>query len=289
MEAFDKLSSQKEEISDKKLKPILKFNQGQTYRPNSNPKLDEIQKLFRHYLLQALKGKPVDQLICEVDQCSPEHRGVAVEALAMGIGILDHLFLPQSRRWHLLHSHFAPKYVYALYIGLGMSLAKLGLEPSPFLKTFDEQWRKVIIDGYGFYCGYFAADKYIEQKQILGNLKLDEQNAFDQGLGRSLWFHYQGNLPKIYAQLESFSAYRRKYILCGLGTAIAYSGGLEESSKPGLENSEYNTYLASGIARAAKVRHLADNITEHTNEICRSFLNMEAANAAISERNFSLS
>lgn len=201
------------------------------YNQNVNPQPDKFQRLFRHYLLLALKGNSTEQLIKEVSKCDKEYQNIAVEALAMGIGILDHMFLPQSKRWLLLNEHFASSYSNALYAGLGMSLAKLGLAPSPYLINFAPKLRQIIMEGYGFYSGYFTADKFLNQKQTIGNLLIEEQNAFDQGLGKSLWFHYQGNLKQIYAHIETFARYRQPHLLSGLDKYLEQTNFYTQLSK----------------------------------------------------------
>ena len=108
------------------------------------------------------------------------------------------------------------------------------------------------------------------------------KRAFDQGLGRSLWFIGKADERAIKRIIASFSANRHADLWSGVGLACAYTGGLRPASIGRLKKAsgQYKAQLALGAAYAAKARTLSGQIPAHTELACQSLWGREAERLA---------
>jgi enediyne biosynthesis protein E3 len=106
--------------------------------------------------------------------------------------------------------------------------------------------------------------------------------AFDQGLGRSLWFVDGADIDRVAATIARFASYRRADLWSGVGLAASYAGGVEASSMSALRQSAggYWPDLALGAAFAAKARQRAGIIVKHTEVACQILCGMSSDIAA---------
>ena len=95
--------------------------------------------------------------------------------------------------------------------------------------------------------------------------------AYDQGLGRSLWYTNNGDIAAAKHALEKFPVERRTDLWRGLGIAIAYVGGCTETSLHEIfdKAGTYKTQLATGAVMALVSRHYAGFISPDTELACR--------------------
>jgi hypothetical protein len=106
--------------------------------------------------------------------------------------------------------------------------------------------------------------------------------AFDQGLGRSLWFINGADVESVAAAVAAFAEARRADLWSGVGLACAYAGGADGASVESLlaRAGQFAPHLAQGAAFAAKTRQRAGNPSGHTETACRVLCGMSASEAA---------
>jgi hypothetical protein len=214
----------------------------------------------------ALANRDVYALAAELEDVVACERGFAYEGAGMAYAILD-LLVPgrRDRLAGLLAGPGAP-HVYMVHIGAGWALARLRLRPRGRLPALDPSLRWLALDGYGFHEGFFHTRDYVTARRISRRLSGYEFRAFDQGLGRSLWFVEGGDVERAATTIGSFPHARRPDLWSGLAlactyTAVASRRELEELRRLG---AEYCPQLAQGAAFAIVQRHLAGNATGHT-------------------------
>lgn len=239
--------------------------------------LKSIELLFTNACSEALKDQGLDKLLEKANSVEPEFSGVFFEGTAMGLAVVDFVSPSKAERWKRLLKEFGDSHAFTLHAGLGMAMAKLDIRldqrfgTQGILEQYDPNYRMVIVDGYGFYLGYSDPVKYIEKRYLPEPFSKQRSGAFDQGLGRSLWFSQRGNIRKIRAAIMRFPEHRQANLWAGVGLACAYSGGVGERRVTRLKNSAdaHKTQLARGAALAALVRVQAGNMTEHTEAACQ--------------------
>src|SRR6185436_14746696 len=108
------------------------------------------------------------------------------------------------------------------------------------------------------------------------------RRAFDQGLGRSLWFVSGANVDRARAWIEAFAPTRRRDLWSGVGLAATYAGGLDRAGLEALRSAapDYRAELAQGAAFAAEARRRAGNLVAHTETACAVLCDLSAEGAA---------
>lgn len=217
-----------------------------------------------------------------LDQTDPELAGFAYEGASMALALMD-ILTPWNRgRLNTFLKGPGERHVYMVHIGAGWALARLGRAINPFLNRCDPLFRWLVMDGYGFHQGYFHWRRYIEQRQPETKLKGYAARAFDQGLGRAMWFVGGADLEKVTATAMTFPQNRHSDLFSGLGLAAAYAG------KPNTDElqdwlglpPEYLRPIRQGVAFAAEARRRAGNPAAHTETACFQLCGLTASEAA---------
>jgi hypothetical protein len=168
------------------------------------------------------------------------------------------------------------------HVGAGWALARTSLRLARRLGALDPLLRWLVLDGYGFHAGYFHHREAIQRQDRPWVLRGYEQNVFDQGLGRALWFVKGANGGAVTQALGAFPLHRQADLWSGVGLAAAYAGPVGNKELATLHSAAgpYRPELGQGAAFAAKARERAGNPAQHTERACWVFCGLDAAAAA---------
>jgi hypothetical protein len=138
------------------------------------------------------------------------------------------------------------------------------------------------MDGYGFHQGYFHWRRFIQTPSEPARPQGYAARAFDQGLGRSLWFVCGAEPRRVGSAIARFEPGRAADLWAGVGLAAAYAGG---ASRPELEDlralaGALLPHVAQGAAFAAEARTRAGNPTEDAELACRALCGVSLEDAA---------
>jgi hypothetical protein len=138
------------------------------------------------------------------------------------------------------------------------------------------------MDGYGFHQGYFHPGRYVWSGSVPRRLRGYARRAFDQGLGRSLWFVAGADGGRIGQAVRALGTERADDLWGGVGLAAAYAGGVDDERIEALIRQAGGsvTALSLGAAFAAAARARAGNPAEHTDRACRLLAGCTAETAA---------
>ncbi|MBV9690117.1 MAG: DUF1702 family protein, partial [Ktedonobacteraceae bacterium] len=233
------------------------------------------------YSMALEAGDSFETLVCGLESFENEVRGFAYEGAGMGLALLDY-FTPWKKRLPAFMSRAGNKHIYVLHVGAGWTLGRLPQRYSSFLAHYDPLLRWLTIDGYGFHEGFFASQRALKEQVRPHRLSGCALHAFDQGLGRSLWFVKGADVEQIVAVLKAFPEERQADLWSGVGLACAYAGGALPEAIQVLHTSaqNYRPHLAQGAAFAAKTRQRAGNATSHTDLVCHMLCGVSACEAA---------
>lgn len=209
-------------------------------------------------------------LIPMLNAAADEVRGVAYEGVGMGLSLLDRL-LPYRKRLDGFLDGPGREYKPLLYIGSGLALPRMPVNPLRVMARYDDDDRWLILDGYGFYYGFFAPERSLERQARPRRISGYAARMFDRGLGRSLWFTTAANPRRIADIIERFPSARRGDLWSGVGLACAYAAGvLDESAMRRLvaATGPDADQFAVGVAVAAEFRHAAGHSAAHTDLAC---------------------
>jgi enediyne biosynthesis protein E3 len=121
-----------------------------------------------------------ESLLPRLDATPPELRGIAYEGAGMGLMLLDSLFPYKKRLPAFIHGPGAP-YRCLVYIGAGLVLPRVPLSPQRFLARQDPFPRWLVMDGYGFYKGFFSWRDIVERHRTPRLVRGYAARAFDHG------------------------------------------------------------------------------------------------------------
>ncbi|MBD2342820.1 DUF1702 family protein [Anabaena subtropica] len=207
--------------------------------------------------------------------------GYAYTGASMGLAILD--YIPPGNQQRLQRFIDAnPEYISSAHIGAGFAIAVLKRNVQQSLAQMIPLQRWWAIDGFGFHAGLLNWKSAVLEQVVPQKLTGYATRAFDQGLGRGIWFLYGGDVPRIIQQLQSFPAHRHGDLWSGIALACTHTCGINEQILQDLKLAAggKTSYLALGAALAAHPRYLTNQILDHTNLACDVLCGMSAIDAA---------
>lgn len=231
----------------------------------------------------ALEDQGIAALSESLEEIENEFRGFAYEGAAMALAMLDRLIPWKKTRLQTFIDGPGSPHIFMVYVGAGWSLARLPFRSQEALAKPDPVLRWLEIDGYGFHEGFFHWPKSIKKQIRARRFTGYASRAFDQGLGRSLWFVEGTDAERIASTIRKFPDHRQADLWSGVGLACAYAGGADNSAAELLRRSAccYQNHLAQGAAFAAKTRQRAGNPTANTDRVCQSLCGVSADEAAL--------
>jgi enediyne biosynthesis protein E3 len=250
-------------------------------RPETRQRLEHVGSTFLIGYHAALDTADGDRIAEQIEQVELADRGFAFEGAAMALALLDK-FLPGSRTLKALMEAQGKRHIYMLHIGAGWALARLPwkIQIDPAIAGFDALLRWLVVDGFGFHEGYFHWRGDSAPNPPRGGSP-EALHAFDQGLGRALWFKQCGDPEAIARTIRGFPEFRRRDLWGGLGLAASYAGGVSREVLSELAAiSDHVPALAQGAVFAANARERAGNPAPHTELACSIFCGASAKRAA---------
>lgn len=232
----------------------------------------------------ALDARDLKDLARDLEKVSSDLAGFAYEGAAMALAMLDNLDPLGGQRFENFLQREGDSHAYMMHVGAGWIIGKLPwlrIAPLRFAAKFNPLLRWLVIDGFGFHEGYFHWNKvYRQRERVRPNSYL--HRAFDQGLGRSVWFVEACNAERVAATVHTFHPSRQSDLWSGVGLASAYAGGAtSEDIRELVQQAGRNAMaLSQGMAFAAKARQRAGNMVPHTETACSIGCGMSASDAA---------
>jgi hypothetical protein len=256
---------------------------GFSYRDErARARLEHVGKTFLRGYHAALEARDDEGLARQLDAVEPEFRGFAFEGAAMALTLLDLLRPWGGGRLKSFAAGAGAAHEYMLYVGAGWAMARLRRDPSRARRSLDPLLGWLAADGYGFHEGYFKWPVYVARQKRPRRLSGYALRAFDQGLGRSLWFVKGAEVERVIETAGAFARERQSDLWGGVGLACAYAGGADDERMEALRAGagRFAPQLAQGAAFAAKARERAGNTAAHTERACRILCGMTAGAAA---------
>lgn len=244
--------------------------------------LEGIGRAFLHGYHAALEEGRLAGLAARLAQWDGASRGFAFEGAGMALYLLD-LLTPWDRgRLARFLGGPGSAHAYMVHVGAGWALAQLRRPVDRALARLDPLLGWLTVDGYGFHHGYFGWAEAVDRRRVPDRLTGYARRAFDQGLGRSLWFVEGAEVARIVATISGFPGARHADLWSGVGLACAYAGGVPAGAIEELSAmaGPFRRHMAQGAAFAAKARERAGNPTPHTELACRIIGGMSALEAA---------
>ncbi|MBS0248460.1 MAG: DUF1702 family protein [Proteobacteria bacterium] len=190
---------------------------------------------------------------------APLLRGFVAEGAAMGVAIADTLSLGHER----LPAYIAATerdFTYLAHVGAGWALARTPWRRQAILTPLDPIHRWLAFDGLGFHDAFFRLARIAAGWRRLSDGYA--AHAYDQGIGRALWFAAGGDVAGAAHLIAALPMPRHADLWSGLGLAMAYAGpahddDLREALR---EAGAHAAAFAQGVAFACEARARANFI-----------------------------
>ncbi len=243
-------------------------------------KIESIFAIFQIAQESASTIEDVNELIKKSEETPIEFLSVAYEGAAMELALRDFSEGDKIDRWKALLEK-SKKHACQIYIGMGWAIAKEKRFPITFLEQINYNMQYRIWDGCGYYDGIFRQRHVIKGQNRFEYIEQKNYQAYDEGLGRSLWYLSKGDVTKATEMVYSFSSERQSDLWRGIGIACSYVGGFDEQILNALISSakKHSTQLGIGAAMVAKSRIDANCLTNEIELACSIFNNLSALDA----------
>jgi enediyne biosynthesis protein E3 len=244
--------------------------------------LEHVGRCFLRGYNEGLGGHEAIELSNALNRVELTYRGFALEGIAMALTMLGYITPWRRQRFDQLLRHCGDEHLYMALIGAGWAVARLRRPLGPILSRCDALLGWLVADGMGFHEGYFKWRRFVLRGERPASLHGYALRAFDQGLGRSIWFVGGADAQRISHLAETFALSRRADLWSGIGLAAAYAGGIKHEGLITLGRlaASNASALAQGAVFAAKTRDRAGNIASHTDAACQILCGMTAREAA---------
>ncbi|HEU4390593.1 MAG TPA: DUF1702 family protein [Blastocatellia bacterium] len=243
-------------------------------------RLERIGGTFLAGYHAALEESSLSRLETLLNAIELEYRGFAFEGAGMALALLDLVTPWKGSRVDALLRGPGDAHIYMVHVGVGWAFARAPFGTMTAFRRLDPILRWLALDGYGFHEGYFHWSPETPNRRP----RFDgyRARAFDQGLGRSLWFVAGSDVGRIAGLVSQFDATRHADLWSGAGLACAYAGSLDRETIETLRvlAGRFAPNLAQGAAFAAKARQRAGNPAQHTELACQVLCGVSAPTAA---------
>lgn len=250
--------------------------------PGVRSRLEAIGRTFVAGYHAGLREPDPSALARRLDAIDLERRGFAYEGAAMALALRDSLMPWRRSAWRAFRDGPGDGHAYMVHVGAGWALARLGAPTRRVIAAMDPLLRWLAFDGFGFHQGYFHFRDPAAGREAPRALRGYERDAFDQGLGRSLWFACGAAPARVAAAIVAFAPARRAHLWGGVGLAAAYAGGATREDLECLAGhaGADAAWLGQGASFAAEARARAGNPAAHTRVACEALCGVGDAEAA---------
>jgi enediyne biosynthesis protein E3 len=235
------------------------------FPPAPAAKRERLERVGREFLRGyhvAMEEDAVAGLARRLEEVPPELRGFACEGAAMALALRSALSPRRPSRLQEFLGGPAAAYPYTAHVGIGWAHARLPALLRPRPDTLDPLLRWLVLDGAGFHDAYFHPGRVIVHGRVPAALHGYERRAFDQGIGRCLWFWGGARADRTADAVGGFDAARHDDLWSGVGIACAYAGGVDDAELARLASraGRHAPHLAQGVAFGAKAHERAGHV-----------------------------
>lgn len=242
-------------------------------------KMEKIKSIFQ-VAKEHASTLEINQLINFLQATEKEFLPVAYEGAAMELALNDLTERDSIFKWKQLLDA-SKKYACQIYIGMGWAIAQQKKSELSFLDQLSHNMQFRLWDGCGYYDGIFRQRQSIKGQKRSEHIQPKDFQAYDEGVGRSIWYICKGDETKVKELITTFDKERHSDLWRGVSIACCFVGGFDENKLRALfvSSGEHKIQLRIGAAMVAKSRIEADCSTEDIELANQVFNGMSAIEA----------
>ncbi len=240
-------------------------------------RIEIIRTIFQEAKHFASKLPDFDELFHYLESTDAEFRSVAYEGASMALAQNDFIQNHSIKKWNQFVK-ITTNQASHVHIGLGWAIAADSISALSFLNTIHPMMQSRVWDGCGFYSGIFKYRTSIKNQETQSFVTEKDFPAFDQGLGRSLWYSCKGDVNAVAENIKKFSSLRHPDLWRGVGIASVYVGGCDVNIYKSFFSlaGKHRKQLGIGVAMVAKSRSLTNCLNQYTELACNVWCNLSA-------------
>ena len=243
-------------------------------------RMENIKAIFQGGKNFASQSDSINVLTQYLEKKDPEFRSVAYEGASMALALKDLTNNNSLKLWKELLG-VSQNHAGQIHIGLGWAIGEARPQDLFFINSIDPKIEFRVWDGCGYYDGIFRQRQTIKNQTRQEYIHEKDYKAYDEGVGRSVWYNCKGDPIKVLAMIQAFPSSRQADLWRGVGIACTYVGGSDESVLKELFTlaEKYSVQLSIGAAMVAKSRTLANSITKDVELACNTWCNLSTQEA----------
>lgn len=265
-------------LGPRDLAPVLRhFEPGE---PAVRARLGGVVESFALGYNLGLEAPTLGWLHERLQEHEPERQGFAYEGAGMSVA-LRVLMTPGSTLFHDYLRGVGDPHHYMIHIGAGWAWSRFPLRHAALQTQLDRTFHWLAWDGLGFHEAVFHTERTVERRDNRPTRDDYAGPAFDQGVGRALWFVCAGRPDEVARRIAAFAPERHADLWGGAGLAVTYACGVEEPVVRALHAhaGPFQPDMAVGSLLAVVTRRRAGNPTAHIDLACRVVTGMGATEA----------
>src|SRR5579862_3775100 len=171
--------------------------------PAAQARLEAVGRAFIAGYRAALLSEPNGPSRGVLAAAPRDFQGFVAEGAAMGCAVA-HTVSPGGRRLGHWINDVARDYSYLAHVGVGWALARLPFGHAALTRHLDPIHHWLAFDGMGFHDAYFRPARVLAGwRRVRGGYQCA---AYDQGVGRALWFVTGADVVAAAAKIGGFPA-----------------------------------------------------------------------------------
>lgn len=237
-------------------------------------KMENIKAIFQSAQDLVSKHENLSGLLSKLESENSEFLSVAYEAASMEFALMDFANGNSMQAWNAFMAT-SETHASQVHVGLGWAVAKEKPADLSFINNLYPRMQFRVWDGCGYYDGIFRQRQVVKNQLRPDYVPEKDLNAYDQGLGRSLWYSCKGDENKIPDMIRAFAPACHPDLWRGIGIACSYVGGCDKAALKALAGSagKHSIQLGIGAAMVAKARVLSGCVTPDIALSCNEFCN----------------
>jgi len=191
-------------------------------------RISRISETFQASRQLGMENASWEQFMSFVENQDKLFHSTVHEGASMGYAMYDKHNYGELNVWKKYMKQFGLKYGGFIRTGLGWTLAKWNEIDYSFLKDHDplSHWR--FFDGWAYHDAIFKKSLIVAQMKRVSNLPSKYFSAYDQGIGRNLWYLSKGEINPLLELTSKFDVDRQEHLWRGIGIAIIYVGAYDQ-------------------------------------------------------------
>ncbi len=203
------------------------FQKNSTMSEKINSRMDIISKTFQISKQMGFQNTTWDEFKVFLEKQDLFYHALVFEGASMGYAQYDKYNNGRLTEWKKFTEKTPKAFNTFNFIGLGWALAKWTDFDLTTLKDVDVKMYWRTFGGWGYHDAIFKKSLIFNKMDRAHRVPLEYVNAYDEGIGRLIWYESRADLQKMMDLVSRFDKSRLPDIWRGIGIAVSFVGAYD--------------------------------------------------------------